>query len=147
MSEHDAFGWSDEIEDGGGFTLLPDGPAAFTVTSFTRERKEMGKLGTCNVAVLELECTSDEDGETAKVFANLALHRKIQFKLFQFFTSIGQRQHGDGPLKPDWSKVEGATGRCILSTRDWKGKDGGVRHSNEVERYLDPDEDASGFNF
>ncbi len=143
----DTFGWNDEIEEGSGFTLLPEGPAAFTVKEFSRERKEMGKLGECNVAVLELECTSDEDGETADVTCNLPLHRKVQFKLFQFFTAIGQRQHGAGPLKPDWSKVGGASGRCLLSTREWTGRDGATRYSNEVERFLDPEVDDSGFSF
>jgi len=143
----DAFGWKDDIEPGTDFVLLPEGPCAFTVASFARERKEMGKLGECNVAVLELECESEAGGETGKVSVNLALHRIVQFKLFQFFTAIGQRQHGDGPLKPDWSKVEGATGRCTLGVREWKGRDGETRHSNEVIKFLDPDADESGFKF
>lgn len=148
MNENkDAFGWNDEVEEGGGFTVLPEGPAAFTVVDFARERKEYKTLGEINVAVVTLHCVCDDEGVEGAVVCNLALHRKVQFKLFQFFTAIGQRKHGEGMLKPDWTKVKGASGRCVLGVREWERRDGGKGYSNEVTRFLDPEADESGFAF
>ncbi|NCC51354.1 MAG: DUF669 domain-containing protein [Spartobacteria bacterium] len=137
MSENEAFGWDDEVEEGSGFVLLPEGPARFTVTKFERARKAMGKLGTCNVAMLTLECTSEDTGDKATVTCNLPLHRVVQFKIFQFFTAIGQRKHGDGAFVPNWAEVPGASGRCEISTREWVGKDGAKKESNDVSKFLE----------
>ena len=139
----EVFGWDDPIEKGAEFPVLPEGTATFEVLKIERARKEMGKLGTCNVALLTLLVTSDENGETATFIENLPLHRKTQFKLFQFFSSIGMRQHGnDAPFVPNWGKVSGTTGSCKIGIREWKGKDGETHKSNEVVKYLDPPSEA-----
>jgi len=135
----DQLGWDDAIEEGEGFVVLPEGPASFEVLKLDRARKEMGKLGTCNVGVAKLLITHTESGETATKDVNLPLHRKVQFKLYQFFTAIGQRKHGDeGPFVPNWAKVVGGTGLCELSHRTWAGKDGKEHLDFDVEKFLEP---------
>ena len=134
-------GWNDPIEhDGSEWTLLPAGEYAFRVAKF--ERKRFGgsaKLPPCNQAALVLEVGDAEQATT--VTHNLYLHSKTEGLLCAFFRSIGARQHGER-LVMDWSKVVGATGRCRVKVRDWTGKDGQTRQSNEVDRFLDPSEEA-----
>lgn len=147
MSENkgnpDELGWDDEIEPGDGFQVLPEGLAQFEVLKFDRSRREMGKLGMINVAILRLMLTSSESGETATREVKLPLHRKVQFKLYQFFTAIGQRKHGqDGPFAPDWTKVVGSTGFCEIKHRRWTGKDGKERIDDEPEKFLSEEEAA-----
>lgn len=133
----DALDWSDPVSDGD--ALLPVGPATFEVLKLDRDQREFGKCGLVNVADLTLICTSEGDGTAGNVRISLPLHRSMQWKIFQFFTSIGQRKHGEeGPFKPNWGKVMGATGRCEIKHRD--GKNG--RTYNDVDKFLDPaDED------
>ena len=139
----------DPANQGGGFTLLPEGPAFFTVTKLKRERKEYGKFGTINVAVLTLMCmTESGDSQTAEVQVQLGLHTDLSWKITQFFTSIGQRKHGDsGKFVPNWAAVENAEGRCKIAHRkfakkaDAQGEKTGV--ANEVAEFLDPAEEPT----
>ncbi len=142
MTENnDALNWDSPIEKGDEFVILPEGLADFEVLKLDRARKEMGKLGTCNVGVLKLLLTSRGDGSSATKDVNLPLHRKVQFKLYQFFTSIGQRKHGeDGPFVPNWGKVAGATGVCEIEHRKWIGKDGKERTDYDVKKFMAADD-------
>jgi hypothetical protein len=139
-------GWEDEIENesgGGDFITLPAGTeAAFEVVGFTRERHTPsagGKLPACNKAVVELHFEGFADDQTIK--ENLFLHSRCEGILCAFFTSIGQRQHGE-KTKMDWSKVIGAKGRAKLAVREYEKKleNGTVekRTINQVKQYLDP---------
>ena len=56
MSETKEIGWGDALPPPKEFELLPEGDAQFEVLKIERARKEMGKLGTCNVAVLRWLC-------------------------------------------------------------------------------------------
>ena len=132
--------WDGEIEnDGSGWTLLPAGEYPFRVTAFKRgrfEHKEGGKLPSCNMAIVTLD-VGDADSSTS-IENRLYLHSSCEGLLCAFFKAIGQRQHGE-KLRMDWGKVVGATGRCKVSVRKWKGKDGEEHESNEVKSFLDPE--------
>lgn len=134
------FGWGDAIApDEGGFVLLPEGEASFEVLSMARARRAVGDCGTVNVADLQLLVTSDAAGQVAKIEASLPLHPKFTWKITQFFTSVGQRKHGDtGKFAPDWGKITGATGRCRITTRVYQKKTGGEGKANQVDAFLDP---------
>jgi hypothetical protein len=98
-----------------------------------------GKLGEVNVISLTLLVTP-HDGKTKqqKMRADLVLHSKLAFLLFQFASSAGQYEHGSGkPLKIDWSKIPGSAGFCVLKHRAYKNKDGQDRISVEVDKWLD----------
>ena len=143
----DELGWDDEIEPGGEFKILPEGLAQFEVLKFDRARKEKGKLGTCNVAALKMVFTHQETGETATKDVELPLHRMLQFRLYQFFTAIGQRKHGDdGPFAPNWAKVVGETGYCEIKHRSWTGQDGKERTDYEPDKFLSEEEATEGDN-
>ena len=133
------FTWDDTIEnDGSDFQVLPEGEYDFTVTKFERGRSAgKGKLPPCNMAILTLR-VSDGNGSTT-ITDNLLLHSKAEWKLCQFFRSIGQKKHGE-PLRMNWSAVMGATGRCKVIVEPWIGNDGKEHQSNKIDRYIDPDD-------
>ncbi len=141
MTAERALDWNDPIEnDGGDFTLLEPGEYPFRVTGF--ERKRFGgsaKLPPCNQAAITLDVGDAETSTT--IVNNLFLHSKTEGLLCQFFRAIGARKHGER-LVMDWSKVVGATGMCKVKTRNWTGNDGQQRQSNEIEKFLDPPENA-----
>lgn len=135
--------WDDEIEHdgegGGDFVTLPAGEYPFEVVKFERERhvpKEGGKLPACNKAVIHLIFDGGELGKSY-VTENLFLHSKTEGILCAFFTSIGQRQHGE-KLKMNWSSVIGSTGRAKLSVREYTRQDGSQGSANDVKRWIEP---------
>ena len=123
------FGWDDVIEnDRGSWVLLPEGVYPFTVTGFKRERYAgSNKLPPCNQATLTL--TIDRPEGPVELTHRLFLHSKVEGLLCAFFTSIGDRKHGEA-LKMDWDHVIGKSGRC--------DRDSASRQSNEVKKFLEP---------
>ncbi len=72
---------------------------------------------------------------------NLFLHSKCEGLLCAFFSSIGQRKHGE-KLRMNWSQVVGSKGRCKVGVREWvSDRDGKKRQSNEIKQFYD-NEDA-----
>lgn len=129
----DALGWDDVIsEESGEFVLLPDGEYPFRVINFERGyHNGSDKLPKCPKATLTIEVDGGAKGK-AVLTHNLFLSRKTEGLLSAFFIAIGQKQHGQ-PLRMDWPKVPGATGRCKLGTREYKGN-----QYNEIKRFLEP---------
>ena len=123
-----ALDWDDEISQENEFVILPDGEYNFKVTGFEKA-----------TIYLYIEAPN---GDSAVVKEQLLLHTKMEWKLSEFFISIGQKKHGE-PLRPKWNEIIGATGKCKLGTREWKGNDGTVRQSNQVQKYLEPNQKAS----
>lgn len=131
------FGWDDTIENDGGFITLPDGDYDFTVVDFERGRHNGSEnLPACNKAVVHLVIEAPQGRVPVK--DNLFLHTKCEGILCSFFTSIGQRKHGE-KLQMNWSKVVGAKGRCKLGTRTWTKNDGETATSNEIKKYYEPE--------
>lgn len=135
--------WDDEIEsDGPEFITLPAGEYPFEVTDFSRERYEGGdKLPACNKAVIEIRIDGGAAG-SATIRENLFLHSKCEGILCAFFTSIGQRQHGE-KLKMNWGTVIGSKGRAKVGVREYT-KDGDQRSINQVKQWLDPEKATAG---
>lgn len=126
-------GWDSEIEkDSPDFILLPDGEYDFVVKSFERGRYNGGdKIGPCPKAILMLGIDTYE-GE-AVVRKELLLHSRLEGLLCEFFTCIGQRQHGQR-VAMNWNAVPGARGRCKIG--HYIGKNG--NQYNEVKKFLEP---------
>lgn len=142
MNEYDSmpreFGWDDEIKrDDSPFQVLPEGDYNFTVKKFERARHGGSeKIPACNKAVLTVAIFNA--GASGEVQTNLFLHSKFEWKLCQFFTSIGQRKHGEA-MRMNWGAVPGATGVCHVGIRKWTGSDGKERESNEITEFYDPE--------
>ena len=128
-------GWNDAIEHESSFILLPAGEYDFTVKKFERARHPGSeKLPPCNKAVLTLTVHAPQGD--VDLTHNLFLHTKCEGILCDFFTCIGQRGRGE-KLTMDWNRVIGASGRCKVDVRDWAARDGSVKQSNEVKKFLE----------
>lgn len=140
------FTWDDTIEkEDSGFTLLPAGVYRFTVEKFERGRSSgKGKIPACNMALLTLRVSDVAGKNSAAIEDSLLLHTKMEWKLCQFFLSIGQKKH-DEPLRMNWQTVPGSSGWCEVKVESWTGNDGKERQSNRIARYIDP-ADAPEFN-
>lgn len=125
-------GWDAEIEkDSPEYIVLPEGEYDFVVKSFERGRHNgSDKIGPCPKAIITLGIDT-YDGE-AIVRKELLLHSKLEGLLCEFFTCIGQRQHGQR-VAMNWNAVTGAHGRCKIGTRIYNGN-----QYNEVKRFLEP---------
>lgn len=130
-------GWDDEIEkEGGDFPLLPAGEYNFRVTGFKRGRFDgSDKMPACPRAEIELTIQSPEHGEVT-VFESLLLHQKTEWKLSEFFISIGQKKKGE-KVKMNWQAVIGSQGRCELEINKYVSK-GKERENNRVSKFLEP---------
>lgn len=124
--------WDDVItEDVKEFILLEPGEYDFVVTDFAREWYDgSNNLPPCNKAVVTVKIETDEG--VAYVKSNLFLTKKTEGLLAQFFASIGMKKKGE-PLRMDWSKVTGKTGRCRIDHRTYNGE-----KYNDLKRFLPP---------
>ena len=131
---NEALDWNSTIEKESEFELLPEGEYDFTVIAMERGRfNGSEKMSACPVANLTLE-VRDDAGNVGKVFESLYLHRKSEWRLSQFFVSIGQKKKGE-PLNPNWNEVPGASGRLELAINSYQ-KNGETRKNNKVSKYL-----------
>ena len=130
--------WDDEISNESQFILLSEGVYDFTVTKFERAWHEgSAKIEPCPKAVLEL--TIDSPQGRAIVKENLLLANSLEWKLCQFFKSIGQKKHGVA-FKMDWSKVLGAKGKAKIIINEYVGNDGNQYKNNKVDYFIDAPE-------
>ena len=137
-------GWNDYIEnEGEGFVTLPEGDYDYTVTLFEKgEYPGSAKIEPCKKAILELTVVVPGVGKSV-IKEQLLLSRKTEWKLCEFFRSIGQKQHGTG-IQMDWSKVLGAKGCAHVIVNEWVGNDGEPRTNNRIGKYLDPETELGG---
>lgn len=141
--EMQVFDWDDVIEDDGDdrdFVVLEPGEYPFEVASFERgshEAKPGGKAPTCKKAIIKIRITTDE-GVTL-ITENFLLYKKMEWKISQFFRSLGIKQQGQKAIMK-WDSTVGCTGRCKV-TKD-KGNEEGV-YFNHVSKWLPPEEEVS----
>jgi hypothetical protein len=145
-------GWNSEVDptaDQTSHTLLPEGHVRFVVAKIKRVRKEFGKYGTINVAEINVMVAPiADDLEPVQVTLNIGLHADLQWKITEFFTSIGQRAHGDkGKFVPRWNEVEGASGFAINGHRELTNKKGTKYKVNDLIKFVTEEELAGEPNF
>ena len=130
-------GWEDEIEnEGSPRVVLEPGEYPFTVQSFERARfAGSEKVPPCPQAIVHLQINAPEGPVPMNV--NLFLHTRFEWKLCQFFPSLGLRQHGE-KLRMNWAAVAGRSGRCKITKRTYKDRNDVDREANDVDEFLDP---------
>lgn len=136
INDDKALGWDSPVEeDGNSFTTLPDNTeCVFKVEKLEKTHTADGRKP---MAKLELICTGTKGEGESYVRENLVLSSKAAWKLGEFFRAIGQRKHGQSVV-PQWDRVVGSSGRCVVTVDEWTGRDGDKRVNNKVKRYLDP---------
>jgi hypothetical protein len=143
MNNNDFFeyGWEDEISDEGKeFVLLPEGDYEFTVSKIERARHNGSeKMPPCNVAKVTVTVWGADD--SIDITENLFLCNKMEWKLSQFFLSIGLKKHGE-PLRMNWPASVGKKGKCHVYVDTFKNKNGEDRQSNKIKKFYAYDEDV-----
>lgn len=125
-------GWDDEVEKGEGFILLPEGDYDFIIESFERGRfAGSSKAPACNQALLKVRVETSEG--VSVMNESLLLYDKMQWKLAEFFLSIGAEEK-DGRVKMNWNMVPQATGRATIEIRP--SKTDPTQKYNHVKKFL-----------
>lgn len=134
---NDSLDWDSAIENDDQFSVVPEGDFPFRVVSFERGRHEASaKIGACNEAKLTLEVQTPDGPVT--MMTQLLLHKKLEWKLSEFFRSIGQKKKGER-MTMDWNKVNGAVGIAHFSPRTYTNQNGEQRTVSNIEHFLDWD--------
>ena len=133
MEQNRALNWDDEITQESSFTLLPEGEYNFKVTNFERAWYDgSDKIPPCNKAIITIKVETPQGD--AEIKENFFLTTKTEGLLSAFFTSIGQKKKGE-PLRMNWGKVIGSTGRCKIGFREYNDN-----KYNTVKRWLSPED-------
>lgn len=138
--------WDSEIEnEGSEFIVAEPGDYDFVVTAFERGRFQgSAKMSPCNQAKLTIRLEIPGGNGTCEIKYNLFLHSKSEWKLCEFFTSIGQRQSGQR-VAMNWNAVIGSRGRCKVSKRSFESnKDGKTLWTNDIDKFYPPQAPANG---
>lgn len=126
-------GWDDEIQQESSFILLPEGDYRFTVEKFDRARHAGStNIPPCNKAIVHFRVFSP-DGSSVLLQENLFLHTKMEWKLSEFFASIGMKQKGQA-AQMNWSQVCGKSGVCHVKIRTYNKKDGSTGEANQIDK-------------
>lgn len=139
-AEYEEIGYEGVIEnEDGGFVLLPDGDYDFTVNKVTRSRYEgSSKMPSCNTVSVELSVWGAQDRAT--ITERFFLVKKFEWKLSQFFLSIGLKKHGE-QLVMRWN-IEGYKGKCKVYIDNYKRDDGSKGQSNKIKKFYAYDENV-----
>lgn len=144
MSDYEReLGWDEEIKNDDEFTLLPEGDYDFEVLSYERSRsKGNGNIPPCNMAIVSLKVTDGTKSTTVKDY--ILLHTSTEWKLSQFFRSIGQKKQGQ-TVRMNWSAVSGSKGRCSVIVDKYTNDKGETKETNKIAKYYDYIAPAQGW--
>lgn len=131
-----ALTWDDQIEKEAEFEVLPEGTYDFVVEAMERgQYNGSERMSACPMASLTLAISDPATGKKGRVFDTLYLHSKAEWRLSQFFISIGQKKKGEA-FRPNWTLVPAARGKVEIFIDKYKDKSGKERESNRVSKYL-----------
>jgi len=136
VNHDDLLEWDDDVQGGDEYIILPDGDYNFEVTAFERQRyspKEDSKIPACNQAVLKIKIETSEG--VCVITYNLFLVKKMEWKISEFFRSIGASENAEGKIRMDWNSVFGATGRAKIGSREYNGET-----RNEIKKFYSRDD-------
>lgn len=125
--------WDDEIERESSWILLPEGDYRFTVEKLVRARHPgSDKIPPCNKAIVSLR-VFDGKGNSVLITENLFLHTSMEWKLSEFFASIGMKQKGE-KARMNWNEVYNKSGVCRVKIHNYKKKDGSDGQTNQFDK-------------
>lgn len=149
-NDMEILGWDDEVEEGSPFVLLPEGEYPFVVTNLekgiyekpaNRESKIPANAPKATVTI-EIQAPT---GETTTLTENFYLYKKMQWKINQFFTSIGALKNAEGKVKMNWGTVLGARGKAKITVNNYTNRDGKEGQNNRIDSFLEPETSTSNY--
>ncbi len=137
---NNGFGWNDSVEkDSEERALVPEG--AYNAKILWIEKGEFAgsaKLSACPKAIITMML---DTGDTpTPITTTILLHRKLEWKIKEFFRAVGRAKHGE-PYKMNWDGLEGARLRVHVSRHTFLDKYGEEKVSNQVDKFYDYNED------
>lgn len=144
-NNNEVIGWGDSfIAEENKFTLISPGNHPFTVKSMDRKIYDgNGKIPN-GTPYAEVKCEVTGPEGTASIIERLYLLRRMQWKLTQFFQSIGQPVVVGQPFQPNWSTVVGAKGTAEVEVNEYNDKNGNPQKNNRIKNFLEPGEGTQG---
>lgn len=136
-------GWDDEVEEGSPFVLLPEGNYPFTITGLEKgiyekpANRESKIPANCPKATVTFEFTTPT-GEKSTLTENFFLYKKMQWRINQFFTSIGAPKSPEGKVRMNWGTVLGAKGAASLFVNDYTDRNNKPAQNNKIKDFLEP---------
>ncbi|WP_270231120.1 hypothetical protein [Lactococcus formosensis] len=143
-NDMEILGWDDEVEEGSPFVLLPEGEYPFVITNLEKgiyekpANRESKIPANAPKATVTIEIQSPT-GETTTLTENFYLYKKMQWKINQFFTSIGAPKNAEGKVKMNWGTVLGARGKVKLIVNTYKDRSGNDAQNNRIDSFLEPE--------
>lgn len=133
--------WDAEIQnEGQEFVVAEPGDYNFTVTGFERARfAGSDKMPPCNQAKLTIKLEVPGAAGECTVKHNLFMHSKTEWKISEFLLSIGQKKKGES-CRPNWNAIIGARGRCKVSKRSFRNRDGKELWTNDIDKFYAPED-------
>lgn len=119
------------------FVEIPDGEYEFRVESIERGRHNgSDKIPPCNKMIVHLQIILP-DGKEGHIQEQFILWSTMEWKLSQFFISIGMKKKGEPMPACNWiSECAGRKGRCrIKKQKDRNDPDKSYSH---VDAFLEP---------
>lgn len=125
--------WEDEIEDtGNDYIDIPDGVYDFLVESVEYGRSNgTDKIPACKQVIVHLLIGVPGIGQ-ARLNAYFTLWSTLQWKICDFYKSIGLQQNNDQKVKMRWN-ITGAKGRCEINHYQKKGSN---KSYNQIKRFI-----------
>ena len=134
-----ALDWEDEFEVTDEFILLDEGYYPFTVKTLEKERfAGSSKIAACPRAKLTLDVNAGS--QSVNIADRILLSTKTQWRIGQFFQSLGFEKNEEGVMQMHWNEIIGKLGWCKIGVREYTNANGDTRQTNEVVAYLRPDE-------
>lgn len=107
------------------FELPEVGEYGFTVEDFEKTISKSGKK------MAKINIRLDENAHNYHIYDYLVLTTSMEWKLSQFFESLGLKKKGEPLTKMPWSEVLGAVGKCKIKHEIYEGET-----RCKVDRYL-----------
>ena len=136
---NNGLGWNDSIsKDSEDRALIPEGNYNARVLFVEKgEFQGSAKLSACPKAIITLMV--DTGGIPAPVTVQLLLHRKLEWKIKEFFRSVGRAKQGEAYVM-DWDNLQGAKLRVHVTQHTYTDKFGEERTSNQIDKFFDYDD-------
>lgn len=126
-----ALSWDDEIEKESEFQRIEPGEYTFTVVNLEKGQfNGSEKMGPCPMVTATLRV--DVGGRNVDLKDTLYLHTKAEWRLSQYFLSLGLKKKGE-KTKQRWNESMGRSGRLKTKIDQFQG-----REYVKIDAYLEP---------
>ncbi|GBG94952.1 hypothetical protein LFYK43_14110 [Ligilactobacillus salitolerans] len=144
-TNNEVIGWGDSFTaEENEFTLISPGNYPFTVKSMDRKIYDgSGKIPN-GTPYAEVKCEVTGPEGTTSIIERLYLLKRMQWKLTQFFQSIGQPVVVGQPFQPNWNTVVGSQGIAEVEVNEYNDKNGNAQKNNRIKNFLKPGEGTQG---